>query len=245
MQRYFVAEKKDEYLFAQSNDIHHMQKVMRYKNGDQVIGLIHEKCYLCTIDSLEEGKLKIVEEMENSTELDHEVTLIYSMPKGDKFEFVLQKATELGVNRIVPLISKRTVVKLDEKSFAKKKIRYEKIIKEACEQSYRNKIPVITDYVTLKQLPAYLGDINLVAYEEEAKRGESSNLKQALSKAKPKESITIIVGCEGGFEQSEIDYMKEAGVISCSLGKRILRSETAPLYMLSVISYELELTDHE
>lgn len=240
MQRYFC-DIEDGNVILNKDDIHHISKVMRQRNGENLIAVCDGKVYLCEIDDVTSGKVHVIEEIEQNVELDVDVTLIYSMPKGDKFEFVLQKATELGVKRIVPLISKRSVVKLDEKSFSKKKVRYTKILKEAAEQSYRNYIPVIEDYITLKDVEKYLGDINLVAYEESAKNGEMKMFKECLKQAKVNDHIVIIVGCEGGFEQSEIDFLEGLGVKACSLGKRILRSETAPLYMLSCISYELEL----
>ena len=114
-----------------------------------------------------------------------------------------------------------------------------KIIKEASEQSYRQCIPELMPLVKLKDLPQYLSDINLVAYEESSKQGEHSAFYNALNS--DYKSITIIVGPEGGFDQKEIDIMKSMGIKECSFGKRILRSETAPLYMLSVIGYSREL----
>ncbi len=241
MQRYFVESKNEMMIQMAKDDIHHMKKVMRQRNGDQVICIVDSINYLCEIVDIDNGIVKIMEEVQNNTELDFPITLVYSMPKGDKFDFVLQKATELGVSRIVPMLSKRTVVKLDKASFAKKRVRYEKILKEAAEQSYRNQIPLLMDYITLDELEPYLSDHNLVAYEEDAKQGELCQLKNTLKKVREHEGITVIVGCEGGFEASEIEKMKSMGVVSCSLGKRILRSETAPLYLLSAISYELEL----
>ena len=116
---------------------------------------------------------------------------------------------------------------------------YEKILKEAAEQSYRNKIPELMPLAKINDLTQYISDINLVAYEESSKQGEHSQFYNALKS--DYKSITIIVGPEGGFDQKEIDEMKKMGILECSLGKRILRSETAPLYMLSVIGYSREL----
>ncbi|MCD8029250.1 MAG: RNA methyltransferase [Erysipelotrichaceae bacterium] len=183
--------------------------------------------------------LKKQKELYENHELDVDITLIYSLPKNDKFEWVIQKSTELGVNRIVPLLSKRSIIKTDAKTFSKKYERYYKILKEASEQSYRNHIPELTSLIHLCDISHYLSDINLVAYEEEAKQGEHHSFYQAIHSEY--QSITIIVGPEGGFEESEVEIMKQMGITSCSLGKRILRSETAPLYMLSVIGYSREL----
>lgn len=244
MQRYFINEdlKNKNDLLLPADDLHHVKKVMRNQNGDEIICLdINGLVYHCEIEDIEQGLVKIKETIAENNELDVEVTLVYALPKGDKFELVLQKATELGVSKIVPLLSRRCVVKTDENKFAKKMSRYQKILKEAAEQSRRNKIPEIVNVIKLNQLNEYLGDVNLVAYEEVAKIGEHLALKQGLDSLKPGAKITVIVGSEGGFDQEEITKMETLGIKACSLGKRILRSETAPLYLLSVIGYAREI----
>ena len=242
MQRYFIDENciSDQYITIDAYNHKHMQRVMRYKNKDQVICLLpNHQTYLYEIENIEQGLLKQVKQIDEDHELDVDVTLIYGLPKSDKFEFVLQKATELGVKRVVPFLSKRSIIKLDHQSFEKKRERYTRILKEASEQSYRQMIPELTALSTLKDISCYLSDINLVAYEEVSKQGKHAQFYQSLHQ--DYQSITIIVGPEGGFDQSEIDEMKKMGIKECSLGKRILRSETAPLYMLSVIGYSREL----
>lgn len=242
MQRYFINEECIE-----GNEVHidaynhkHMKKVMRYHNGDQVICLLpHHQTYIYEIVDIDNGILHQIEEIHENHELDVDVTLIYGLPKNDKFEFVLQKATELGVKRIVPFLSKRSIIKTDQKTFQKKQERYLRILKEASEQSCRQMIPELCPLIQLNDIPQYLSDVNLVAYEEVSKQGEHMAFYQALNQ--DYHSITIVVGPEGGFEQKEIDRMKEMGIQECSLGKRILRSETAPLFMLSVIGYSREL----
>ena len=190
---------------------------------------------------MEQGLIKIVEELDENNELDVEVTLVYALPKGDKFELVLQKATELGVSRIVPLITRRCVVKIDKAKFSKKLTRYEKILKEATQQSRRNKVPELVNIIKLDELKEYLGDYNLVAYEEKAKNDTDFALKECLKQLNPGDKITIIVGSEGGFDYEEISMMESMNINACSLGKRILRSETAPLYLLSVIGFAREI----
>ena len=244
MQRYFINEdlsnKKE--IVLNNDDLHHLKTVMRSKCGDKIACIdIFGQVYACTVLEIETGIIRIENSVDENNELDIEVTLIYALPKGDKFEFVLQKATELGVTRVVPLLTRRCVVKSDEKKFAKKLIRYEKILKEAAQQSRRNKIPQIVNVIKLNQLNNYLGDYNLVAYEELAKEGEHLALKQCLSKVKAGDKLTIIVGSEGGFDEDEIELMASMSINACSLGKRILRSETAPLYLLSVIGYAREI----
>lgn len=242
MQRYFVDEQciDGKYIHIDNFNHKHMQRVMRFRNGEKVTCILPNSCtYIYTIIDIEEGLLEQGERIEENHELDVDVTLIYGLPKNDKFEFVLQKATELGVRRVVPFLSKRSIIKTDQKTFAKKYDRYLKILKEASEQSYRQVIPELTPLVKMDDIHHYLSDINLVAYEESSKQGEHVEFYRSLNQEY--KSITIIVGPEGGFDQSEIDEMKKLGIRECSLGKRILRSETAPLYMLSVIGYSREL----
>lgn len=242
MQRYFIDEKCIRHEEIQIDDYNHkhMQKVMRYRNGDHVICLLpNHEAYIYEIIDIEKGILHQKERIEENHELDVDITLIYGLPKNDKFEFVLQKATELGVKRIVPFQSQRSIVKMNHQSFLKKKDRYLRILKEASEQSYRQMIPELTDVISLKEIAKYLSDINLVAYEEMSRQDEHTVFHQSL--LRDYHSMTIIVGPEGGFDEKEISEMKKMGIGCCSLGKRILRSETAPLYMLSVIGYSREL----
>lgn len=244
MQRYFINENLNQkkQLVLPSDDLHHVRKVMRNNNGDQIICLdLEGLVYRCEIADIDTGLVNIIETVDENNELEVEVTLVYALPKGDKLELVLQKATELGVSRIVPLQTRRCVVKMDEQKFNKKITRYQKILKEAAEQSRRNKIPEITKVIKLKDITNYLGNHNLVAYEEVAKAGEHKMLKATLDQLKPGDKLTIVVGSEGGFDEDEVTYMNSLGINSCSLGKRILRSETAPLYFLSVIGYALEI----
>ncbi len=242
MQRYFVQEEciAGKMIHIDAFNHKHMQRVMRYHRGDEVICILpSSRVYIYEIVDIEAGLLKQKEELIENHELDVNVTLIYGLPKNDKFEFVLQKATELGVKRIVPFLSKRSIIKTDKIHFAKKQERYLRILKEASEQSCRSVIPELTSLMTIEDMSKYLSDVNLVAYEESSRQGEHSHFYHALQSDYC--TITIVVGPEGGFEQSEIDYMKKLGIQECSLGKRILRSETAPLYMLSVIGYSREL----
>lgn len=244
MQRYFINEDltNKQQLTLPVDDWHHAKRVMRMINGDKIICLdITGQVYQCVIEDIETGLVKVDQVIAENNELDVEVTLVYALPKGDKFEFVLQKATELGVKRIVPLQSRRCVVKMDAMKFSKKLPRYQKILKEASEQSRRNCIPEITNVIKLEQISNYLGDYNLVAFEELAKQGEHLVLKQTLDELKPGDKITIVVGSEGGFDLDEIEAMASLKIKACSLGKRILRSETAPLYFLSVIGYAREI----
>lgn len=243
MQRYFVTQEihLGQLFSLEQDDLYHLKKVMRMKNGEQIICIDNTRQqYLCCLNDFVSGMIEPLEKLTLNNELDIEVTLIYALPKGDKFELVLQKACELGVSQIVPLLTKRCVVKMNQERFSKKLSRYRKILKEASEQSRRNRIPKIHNLITLKDINKYLQDYNLVAYE----KSDAQQVKQlslTLKTLQKGDHLVIIVGSEGGFELEEIQYLNNLGVKCCSLGKRILRSETAPLYLLSVISYSREV----
>ena len=161
--------------------------------------------------------------LDEDNELDIDITVILALIKNDKFDFAVQKLTELGVKRIVPYLAKRSVVKPGKGN--NKQERLTKIAREASEQSHRNCIPEICDYCTLKDLSKYKSDINIIAYEKDDK---------LISDLKGK-SFTIVIGPEGGFEPSEYEQIVSLGFESVSLGKRILRAETAAIYLSSVI----------
>ncbi len=238
MQRYFVREelKQGQSLSLDKDDHFHLKKVMRQRNNDEVVVVDQVgRNFLAVIEDIDSNILKILEELENDSELDVHVTLIYALSKGEKFDLVLQKATELGVSRIVPIITSRCVVRLDKDKFNKKRERYEKILKEASEQSHRNFIPVLDDLITVDQIGQYQGDYNLVAYEQTAKDKIHGGFKEVLETLESGQTINVIVGSEGGFSQDEVDFFNCNNYRNISLGKRILRSETAPMYILSAI----------
>lgn len=242
MQRYFISSENinGSFIHVDSYNHKHMQRVMRYRNGQEVICILPDQhVYIYEIIDIEKGILQQKQEIIENNELDVQVTLIYGLPKNDKFEWVLQKATELGVARIIPFLSQRSIIKTDKQTFEKKRKRYLRILKEASEQSCRQIVPELTPLVKIDELTQYLSDVNVVAYEEESKNGEHSVFAKTLKQ--DYHTITIIVGPEGGFDENEIEKMKSYGIRPCSLGKRILRSETAPLYMLSVIGFSREL----
>ncbi|MCH5180472.1 MAG: 16S rRNA (uracil(1498)-N(3))-methyltransferase [Erysipelotrichales bacterium] len=236
MQRYFVNGDINNISFSEG-DIFHIQKVMRFKENDLIEVVILEKVYLATIKKVNPLEVDIIKELEENRELDNDITLLYCLPKGDKLDLVIQKATELGVRRIVGVISSRTIVKVDEKDKKKKLERFNKIIKEAGEQSKRSKLPEFVDIIDYKSIKQYKSLHNFIAYEGEALN--DNTLFDDLSNIKTRESITILVGAEGGFAPSEVDYANELGYKNVSLGKLILRSETAAIYFLSVLSFML------
>ena len=146
-------------------------------------------------------------------------------------DYLLQKATELGVSEIIPIISERTIVKVKNDN---KMSRWSKILKEASEQSFRNYIPKIHEIIDLKDIINYNADIKLVCDTKEM----SKNIKKVLQDNKKSDTILIVVGPEGGLTEKEVDYFKNNGFIGVSLGENILRAETVPLYLLSIINYE-------
>ena len=162
------------------------------------------------------------------------ITLCCALIKQDKFEWMLQKACELGVSKIVPFVSKNTVVKLDEKKAEKKLTRWNEILLAATKQCNRNTLVELEPVISLKDLSNYKSECNLVAYEKES--DPSKHMAHYL-KENP-QTITVCIGPEGGFEESEIQILNEFGYANCSLGKNILRAETAACYVLVAIEYQ-------
>ena len=236
MQRYFADINQDLTVKLSLDDEHHICHVMRMKKGDEIEVVYDGKVFLCRIESFNPLKVAVVHEIENDVELKENVTLLFALTKGDKIDLVVQKATELGVKNIALINTERTIVKYDNKDIAKKCARFEKIMKEASEQSHRLCVPKLLGIFDLKNIPKEaMCDLNYVAYEKDA--SQTDTMFSNLEKGK---SISILIGPEGGFSYQEIDMVTKLGFIRTSLGKRILRAETAALYALSVIGYLLE-----
>ena len=241
MQQYFAKEKINNNFILDDQDLFHIEKVMRMKDND-LIYVVHNEIVYESKVKFNKGKLNIECSRETviNNELNCNVTLIYGLPKGDKFEFVVQKASELGVTTIVPFAASRSVSVISKEKEGKKLERWNKIAKEASEQSKRNKLVKVESVCDEDGILNYKSKLNLVAYEDVSDEG-CNKLFNLLSKKF--DSITLVVGPEGGFEQREIDYLVENGFEVVSLGKRILRSETAPLFLMSIISYMYECGD--
>jgi len=238
MQQYFAKNKVNNNFVLDDSDIFHIEKVMRMKNNDIVHVSYEEKIYECAVKFINNKvNIECVRETVINNELNCNVTLIYGLPKGDKFEFVVQKATELGVTTIVPYAASRSVSVISKDKESKKLERWNKIAKEASEQSKRNKLVKVEKICDEDSILNYKSKLNLVAYEDVSAEG-CNKLYNLLSKKF--DSITLVVGPEGGFEQREIDNLVDNGFEVVSLGKRILRSETAPLFLMSIISYMYE-----
>jgi 16S rRNA (uracil1498-N3)-methyltransferase len=250
VQRYFISEKKENLtsrMTITGDDVHHISRVMRMKPGSKLICCTSDgQAALCEIEEVndEAAVCRIIEWQTADHELPVAVTIASGLPKGDKLEWILQKGTELGAASFIPFNAARSVVKLDAKKAVKKVERWRKIVKEASEQSYRNLIPDVFEPCSWKELinrsASY--DLKIVAYEESAKSGELSNLAKALNESYAGQSILVVFGPEGGLTEEEIEQLTNAGFIACGLGPRILRTETAPLYVLSAVSYYFELS---
>ena len=237
MQRYFVSKENDSFILSNS-DYHHVKDVMRIKDDGKLICVYENKSYLCSINYFDNAyKINVIEEITKDVELNKKVILYQAVIKNDKFDLVMQKATELGVSDIVPTIFSRSVVKVDDSKKDNKLNRYEKIVKEACEQSHRLVLPVIHNYQKVKTIKLDDDTLGLIAYEN---NGDYTSFNNALKDIDKYNKVAIIVGPEGGFSNDEVDYLVKAGFKNISLGKRILRSETASMYALSVISFYLE-----
>lgn len=247
MQRYFVKSSSDENrFFISGEDRYHIRNVMRMQPGDSIICVGPEgKSAVCKLAEMTDEYVtaNVIEWLEESTELPIRITIASGLPKGDKLEWIIQKGTELGAHEFLPFAAARSVVKWDEKKAAKKIDRWQKIAKEAAEQSHRTFLPEVLNPVSFKTLLQASGgyDHKLVAFEEESRRGETSTFAAVLKKMHKGESLLLLFGPEGGLTDEEINRLKENDFAVCGLGPRILRTETAPLYMLSSISYHFEL----
>jgi len=246
MQQYFVNGRAPQGIFQikDKDTAKHMFSVMRLQADDQTVLVFDDgiKRLARVVDS-QSKSVEIIEELADNVELPVSVTIAMGFPKGDKLEFVAQKATELGMAALWAFPADWSVVKWDGKKLAKKAEKLEKIAQGAAEQSKRNRIPAIrlfekkTDF--LAQLSGF--DQIILAYEEAAKEGEQANLVKALSGLETGQSVLVIVGPEGGVSPEEVAAFEGAGAVKTGLGPRILRAETAPLYALSAISYATEL----
>jgi len=233
-------EKKD--IFELSNDdSYHIIKVMRNKIGDKVEVVIDKKIHICEIINLDKKvTVKKIEELTEDSELPCHVTIAQSLVKEQKMDLILQKACELGVGEIIPINTTRSIVKLDKKE--KKKIdRWNKILKEASEQSKRVVIPTVNEILDIKDLIKLNYDLKILCTVNEV----STSLKKVLSKNINGAKIILVIGPEGGFTDEEEKILIENGYISTSFGNRVLRTETASLYALSIINYILMRWSYE
>ena len=247
MYKFFISQKQidGETATITGEDVNHIANVLRLKQPDKIILCNKDegKSYISEIMQIEKSYIicKILEMVSGTTESNVNIDLFQGLPKSDKMEYIIQKTTEIGVKNIYPVNLERCIVKLDSKSEAKKIDRWQKIAEVASKQSKRDIIPNINNVINIKNIcqNAKKYDIILIAYENEDKITIKDVLK-SLDKSK-KINIGIVIGPEGGLSENEVAELMEAGAKSVSLGKRILRTETAPLVMISDIIYEFDL----
>lgn len=243
MQRYFVKPEQmsGHTVVIEGDDAAHIIRVMRMRKGNRIICSNGQgRDVLAEIDSYQEQVVfaRILEEWPILRELPVHVTIAQSLPKGDKMDWIIQKCTELGAKCIIPFTSARTIVQWNEQKIALRLGRWQRIAKEAAEQAQRSFIPVIATPMNWDELIAKSreADLAMIAYEGEG----TVPLSQALPACQPGGKIFLVIGPEGGFEQEEVERGVASGMKAVSLGKRILRTETASLYGLAAISYHFE-----
>lgn len=244
MQRFFVtpAQVGEEEIYIEGSDVNHMKNVLRMKAGEELmVSDGNNWQYRCAVKEYlpEKAVLKILKKELVDTELPSKLYLFQGLPKQDKMELIVQKAVELGVCQVIPVMTRRCVVKLDAKKAAKKVSRWQQIAESAAKQAGRGYIPEIRDVMTLEEALAFAGqlDVRLIPYE--LAEG-MEHTRDVIGKIMPGQSVGIFIGPEGGFEKEEVEQAVEKGVLPVTLGKRILRTETAGLAVLSVLMYRLE-----
>lgn len=243
MRRFFVspADIKDEEVHIKDSDAHHLTQVLRLKEGEKVIvfdgtGLDYQVAIKSISPGLVIGDIQGVTSSDRDSRIN--VTLVQGIPKGDKMELIIQKCTELGIARIIPVLTERTVVKLEKHKKEKRRERWQKIAQEASKQCQRATVPLVEEICTWEQ---YFAAVNkaeptLVFWENESTLG----LKSYLKDNKNLDQLTIVIGPEGGLSQQEVDQLQGFGARTVTLGPRILRTETASLAALVVVLYELD-----
>ena len=230
MQRYFAKEYNGK-LILHDSDIHHIKNVMRMKNNDTIEVVYNNKLYICSINEIEPLSLDIKEVIEEENKINLDITIAIGLVKEQKMDLILQKLTELGVNRIIPVSMERSIVKLDKNKFEKKKVRWETICKEASEQSHRVTIPKIEKIMTMKELLNNKKQLNLICSLNDMTKPLQEYLINGL------QDILFVVGPEGGFSPNEEAFLIDNGFEPTTLGKRVLRVETAAIYVASIINY--------
>ena len=244
MQHFFVSPEqvREEKIYVEGSDVNHMKNVLRMKTGEELtIGDGDGWLYVCVVESYEEDMavLKILEKKKDESELPSKIYLFQGLPKQDKMELIVQKAVELGVYQVIPVATKRAVVKLDAKKAKKKVERWQQIAVSAAKQAGRGIIPAVGEVCTYAQALKYAEELDVVLIPYELAEGMKET-RAILEQVKPGMRVGIFIGPEGGFERSEVEAAMEAGAAPVSLGKRILRTETAGMTALSVLMFLIE-----
>jgi len=244
MHRFFAdpARIGEKEISLTGTDVNHIRNVLRMRPGEEI--LISDgqgKDYRCILEEIweDEVRARIAWVLQGNAELPASVTLYQGLPKGDKLELIIQKCVELGVSRIVPVATKRAVVKLDAKKEQSKLKRWAGISESAAKQSGRGVIPEVAGVKRFSEAvrEAEGLDVCLIPYELAE---DMAHTREVLSSIRPGMSVGIFIGPEGGFEESEVEEAMAAGAKPITLGRRILRTETAGMAVMSVLSYLLE-----
>ena len=234
MQRYFTERKKENIFTLSKEDTYHLTTVMRKKEQDKIEIVYQNELYLAKVVKLAPlVEAEILQKEKIETTRKSEVTIVQSLVKEQKMDYILQKTTELGVSKIIPFQAERSVVKLECKEI-KKLERWQKILKEASEQSKRENIPIIEKIASLEEV------CNLSEYDVKflcTVKENSQNLKKILSNRKGSAKMLFVIGPEGGFTDNEEEAFLEHGFLPISLGDTVLRTETASTFIMSVIRY--------
>ena len=244
MQRFFVTPDQvgEDKIRIQGSDVNHMKNVLRMRPGEEVmVSDGNNRQYRCRVEDYPEGEavLAILKAGLVDTELPSRIYLFQGLPKQEKMELIVQKAVELGVCQVIPVQTRRCVVKLDAKKAAKKVQRWQQIAESAAKQAGRGYIPAVSEVMTFQEALAFSEalDIRLIPYEL---ADGMEGTRKILDGIRPGQSVGIFIGPEGGFEKEEVSRAVEAGAMPITLGKRILRTETAGIAVLSILMYRLE-----
>lgn len=233
MQRYFCNNREDKKYTLSKDDSYHIEKVMRMKLNDKIEVVNNKKTFICKIISFNPVICEEIQELDENNESDKKIIVVQSLVNENKMDLILQKNCELGMYMIYPFKAHNSVVKENDKK-EKKIMRWQKIVKEASEQSKRNTIPIVEDIIDINRLCQLEADMKILLSVNEM----SMNIKKVLQSKDFYDTIIIVVGPEGGFTCDEETKLMDAGFIRTSLGKRVLRTETASIVALSMINYE-------
>ena len=247
MQKFFVENEKikENEIIITGTDVNHILNVLRLKENDkiQVCDKQNAHNYIVKILKYDKEKIitQIVKEEKATIESDIIIDVYQGLPKADKMELIIQKTTEIGVNKIIPVQMERSIVKIDQKACIKKIERWQKIAEVAAKQSKRDIIPQVENIIDITKLIDKIKEYNIfiIAYEEE-KDLTLKNILKEVKKEKRPIKIGFLIGPEGGIDNKEIEKFKKTNAKIITLGKRILRTETAPIVLSSNIMYELE-----
>lgn len=247
MYQFFVEDTQvgKSSVTIEGSDVNHIKNVLRMKQGEKVrISTTSGKNYFGEIAGVSEAMVlvDILEECADDTELGNRIYLFQGLPKSDKMELIIQKAVELGAYEVIPVAMKNCVVKLEEKKAAGKVARWQEIAKSAAKQSKRSLIPTVQMPMSYKEALAKAKELDIVLIPYENARGMAAT-KEAVEAIVPGQSVGIFIGPEGGFADEEIELARDRQMQLISLGKRILRTETAGLATLSILMYHLESSE--